>query len=280
MERRRSCRRSAQDEIGKLTVWRALKTRLQKYLAEAGIGSRRGCEAVILAGRVAVNGQIADRLGACVEPGEDRVTVDGRPVHLRRPLHVALHKPPGYTCSRSRQGEGRQRLVSDLLPAEWSNLYPVGRLDRDSQGLLFLTNDGEFCLRLTHPRFGVEKQYVAVVAGRVEPATLDRLREGVRDGGDLLRATDARLVSANATRSRVRLTLCEGRNREVRRMFGSLGFEVLELTRIRIGPIRLGELPVGRYRVLVAAEVTALFEAAQCPAAARHVPRREGRQGR
>lgn len=233
-----------------------MKTRLQKYLAEAGLGSRRGCEAVIVAGRVTVNGWVADRLGTCIEPGADLVAVDGRAVRPRRRLHVAVHKPAGFVCSR--RAEGAQRVVGELLPAEWAHLYPVGRLDRETRGLLFLTNDGEFCLKLTHPTFGVIKRYVATVAGRVEGCVLERLCAGVREGGELLRAASARLVSANATRSVVEIDLREGRNREVRRMFAALGVEVLDLIRTAIGPIRLGELREGRYRVLGEREVAVL----------------------
>jgi 23S rRNA pseudouridine2605 synthase len=237
-----------------------LKTRLQKYLAEAGLGSRRGCEAAIRAGRVTVNGRVVDQLGTRVEPGADAVAVDGKAVRPRRQLHVALHKPPGYVCSR--QGQGQQRLVGELLPAEWSHLYPVGRLDRETRGLLFLTNDGVFCLRLTHPVFAVQKHYVATVAGKVDRSIQDRLCGGVRDQGHWLRAVRARVVSANATRSVVELDLAEGRNREVRRLCSALGLDVLDLVRTAIGPIRLGELPEGRYRVLTPAEVTTLLDSA------------------
>ena len=130
--------------------------RLQKFLAEAGVASRRASEEIILAGGVAINGQIVKVLGTKVDPVHDRVTVDGTRVKIKRKLYVALNKPRGYLCSR--RDPANRRAVGDLLPKEWTSLYPVGRLDYDSEGLLFLTNDGEFCLRLTHPRYGVPKK--------------------------------------------------------------------------------------------------------------------------
>src|SRR5437016_2400160 len=137
--------------------------RLQKFLADAGVASRRNGEQLILAGRVGVNGQVVRVLGTKIDPARDRVTVDGTAVKTRRKLHLALNKPRGYICSR--HDPAKRRAVGDLLPKEWNNLYPVGRLDCDSEGLIFLTNDGEFCLRLTHPRYGTRKKYLVTVEG-------------------------------------------------------------------------------------------------------------------
>jgi len=226
--------------------------RLQKFLAESGVASRRGGEAAILAGRVEVNEEVVRRLGTRVDPDRDRVRFDGRLIRPRRRLYLALHKPRGYVCSR--RDQGRQALVTDLLPAEWSGVHPVGRLDKESEGLLFLTNDGDFTLRLTHPRYGIRKTYVATVTGRVEGTALTRLTGGVVHQGERLRATRVRLVSANATRSVVELQLSEGRHHEVRRLFAALGFHVERLVRTQIGSIRLGELKPGRWRALGAAE--------------------------
>lgn len=234
-----------------------MKIRLQKLIAEAGVASRRAAEQLMREGRVWVNGVPAREPGLKVEPGTDVILVDGRPLPARRRLIVALHKPPGYVCSRARQTPG-QRLVGDLLPPEWRDLYPVGRLDRDSEGLLLLTNDGEFCLRLTHPRYGVVKTYRATVVGKVAPSVPRALCAGVQDQGESLRARRARVLSANASHSVVELELTEGRRHEVRRMFGALGFEVERLQRIQLGPLKLGELKPGRWRVLAAAEIAAL----------------------
>ncbi|GIX50726.1 MAG: hypothetical protein KatS3mg132_920 [Limisphaera sp.] len=234
-----------------------MEVRLQKYLAEAGVASRRAAEEWILAGRVFVNGRRVTQLGTRVDPDRDVVTVDGQVVRPRRKLYVALHKPPGYVCTR-RDPQGRP-VVHDLLPPEWRNLFTVGRLDRQSEGLLFLTNDGKFALRLTHPRFGVRKTYEVTVTGRVLPADLKPLVEGIRHRGELLRATAARLLRASRKRSVIELELAEGKNREVRRLCASQGWKVERLVRTRIGRIRLGDLPPGRWRTLTASEIETLL---------------------
>ena len=156
--------------------------RLQKLLADAGLASRRAAEELIRAGRVTVNGETVTRLGTQVEPTADRVTLDGKAVRAKRRLYVALNKPRGYLCTKA-DPQGR-RTVGQFLPNEWSNLYPVGRLDRDTEGLLFLTNDGEFCLRLTHPRYGVRKTYLAEIEGRAPADLVKRLTQGVTDDGE------------------------------------------------------------------------------------------------
>jgi 23S rRNA pseudouridine2605 synthase len=231
--------------------------RLQKFLADAGLASRRAAEDLIRTGRVSVNGVTVSRLGSQVNPDSDRVTLDGKAVHARRKLYVALNKPPGYLCTRQ-DPQGR-RTVGQLLPPEWSELYPVGRLDRDTEGLLFLTNDGEFCLRLTHPRYGVRKTYLAEIEGPVPRPVLQRLTQGIVDDGERLRAESTRVVESNNTRSLVELVLREGKYREVRRLFAGLGIGVLRLKRIQIGPIRLGELRSGRWRVLTPDEIRRLL---------------------
>jgi 23S rRNA pseudouridine2605 synthase len=230
--------------------------RLQKYLAEAGVASRRAAERMILDGRVAVNGSPVRELGTKVESG-DRVAVDGDEVRARRKIYVAVNKPPGCVCTR-RDPEKRWTLAA-LLPPGWSHLFPVGRLDYESEGLIFLTNDGDFCLRLTHPRYGVRKTYEAWVEGRAEPDVLARLTRGVQEGGERLKAEQARIVSSNNTRSVMELVLAEGRNREVRRLLGALGLEVTRLVRTRIGRISLGDLGSGRWRTLTETEIESLL---------------------
>lgn len=231
--------------------------RLQKFLAEAGVASRRASEQILLAGRVTVNGQTVTALGSKVDPDKDRVTVDGSPVKARRKLYVAVHKPRGFVCTRN--DPEKRRIVSELLPEEWQHLQSVGRLDRDSEGLLFLTNDGQFALRLTHPRYGVRKTYVLSVAGRVEPGKMELFTRGVRDEGEKLKADKASLLSANNTRSVIELELMEGKNREIRRLCAALDLKVLRLQRTRIGPIRLGELPLGKWRTLTEPEINSLL---------------------
>ena len=231
--------------------------RLQKFLAEAGVASRRASEQLILAGGVAVNGQVVKVLGTKVDPARDRVTVDGTPVKTKRKLYVALNKPRGYLCSR--RDPANRRAVGDLLPKEWASLYPVGRLDYDSEGLLFLTNDGEFCLRLTHPRYGIRKKYLATVEGRVGPQALTQMMRGVVHEEEELRADKTRLLSTNQSQSVVEVELTEGKYREVRRLFESQGLTVTQLRRTQIGRIKLGELPLGKWRTLTGSEIRTLL---------------------
>ncbi|HEY6168351.1 MAG TPA: pseudouridine synthase [Verrucomicrobiae bacterium] len=233
--------------------------RLQKHLAEAGVASRRASEQIILAGRVAVNGKAVLELGTKVDPVHDRVTLDGQPVRVKRKLYVAVNKPRGVLCTRS-DPEARH-TIGGLLPKEWSNVYPVGRLDRDSEGLIFLTNDGEFALRLTHPRYGTRKIYRVVVEGRAEPRKVGTLTAGVVHDGERLTAKRVRILLANNTASMLEIELAEGKNREIRRMMEALNLVVLELKRTQIGPIKLGELPCGRWRALTVPEVKSLMAA-------------------
>lgn len=227
------------------------------------MASRRASETLIAQGQVSVNGETVTELGTRVDPDHDEVAVQGRKVRAGKRIYLALNKPPGYVCTRS--DELARQSVMDLLPKEWSIVYPVGRLDKDSEGLLFLTNDGEFCLRLTHPRFGVHKRYIATVMGKVDSSLLDRFCKGIQDHGELLLAKRAWLISANSTRSVVELELAEGKNREVRRLFESQNFTVERLQRVQIGSIRLGELPVGKWRILTAPEIAALMSSGPAP---------------
>ena len=231
--------------------------RLQKILAESGVASRRASERIIAAGRVAVNGTVVTEMGCKVDPARDQVAVDGRRVTRKRKLYIALHKPRGYICSRDPE-EDRDR-IGDLLPKEWSDLFSVGRLDYLSEGLIFLTNDGDFCLKLTHPRYRITKTYVAKVAGRVKPETLKKFVQGIDSDGEKLQASRARLIDANNTSSIVELELAEGKNREVRRLFEAENLAVERLQRVKIGPIKLGELPAGKWRALTEPEIKSLL---------------------
>ena len=230
--------------------------RLQKFLAQAGIASRRASEAIILAGHVEVNGRPVTRLGTQVDPAKDVVTVSGKPIQPLSHRYVAVHKPKWVLCTR--KDERGRPLLGDLLPPDW-DLKPVGRLDRDSEGLIFATNDGEFALRMTHPRYNVPKVYTVEVKGKVPPTALARFTDGVEDAGELLRACKATLESANRTRSIVRMELTEGKNREVRRLFATQEMKVIRLTRVQIGKIKLGELPPGKWRTLTETEIQTLL---------------------
>ncbi len=235
--------------------------RLQKFLADAGVASRRAAEQMILDGLVSVNGKTVQVLGTKVKP-EDRVMVDGAVVRVRRKVYVALNKPRGFLCTKHDPED--RNVVGDLLPADWAkSLHPVGRLDCHSEGLLFLTNDGELTVRLTHPRYGIHKRYRAVIIGRLRAENLRPFTDGIEHEGETLRAERVELVSANNSHSVVELELGEGKNREVRRMFEAIGFEVERLQRTQIGRIKLGELPVGKYRILTDAEVKTLLRDAQ-----------------
>tara|TARA_B100001939_G_scaffold318085_1_gene305230 strand:+ start:182 stop:889 length:708 start_codon:yes stop_codon:yes gene_type:complete len=230
--------------------------RLQKFLAQAGIASRRASETIIREGRVEVNGQVTTLMGSQVDPRQDVVTVDGKVIQPIRHRYVAVHKPRGVLCTR--KDERNRPILGDLLPADW-DLKPVGRLDRDSEGLIFATNDGEFALRVTHPRFGTTKLYRVEVEGKVPQRVLRQFTRGVEDRGEMLRAQKATLISANRTRSVVELELTEGKNREIRRLFASQDLKVIRLVRKQIGNVKLGELPIGKWRTLTETELTKLL---------------------
>lgn len=235
----------------------AAPVRLQAFLARAGVASRRAAEGLITAGRVAVNGAVVTELGTKVSPDRDEVTVDGAAVAIAATAWIALHKPRGYVTTRN-DPAGR-RTVYDLLPTELHTLFHVGRLDRQSEGLLLLTNEGPIANRLLHPRYGVDKEYVATVEGEITWSALDRLVEGVEVEGERMRAETAEVLhGAESGHTRLRLVLREGRYREVRRMLESLGHPVTKLTRRRFGPIRLGRLARGKWRYLEPAEIEGL----------------------
>lgn len=235
-----------------------MEVRLQKLMSMAGAASRRAAEGLILAGRVAVNGQVIRTLGAKADPDRDSIAVDGRRLRFdARPRYIVLNKPRGYVTTRT-DPQGR-RTVMDLLHDVREYVYPVGRLDYDSEGLLLLTSDGDLAARLTHPRHGVERVYEAIVAGVPDADALERLRRGVViDGRPTapagVRATGTVHRGRQAT-TRLTLTLREGRNRQVRKMCAAVGHPVRQLTRVRIGPIRLANLPPGRWRDLTSREI-------------------------
>ncbi len=221
------------------------------------MASRRAGEQIILAGRVSVNGQPVRALGVKIDPQHDRVLVDGQPIRAKRKIYLALNKPRGLVCSR--KDEMDRPTIYELLPREWAHLHSVGRLDFNSEGLLFLTNDGEFSLRLTHPRYGVHKKYVASVEGKVEAEMLRRFTQGVSYEGERFKAEKARLISSSQAQSVIELELAEGKYREVRRLFESQGRVVKRLQRIQVGKIKLGELRPGKWRTLTDVEIKSLL---------------------
>jgi 23S rRNA pseudouridine2605 synthase len=229
--------------------------RLQKVLARAGIGSRRACEQLIADGRVTVN-EVVAVLGRRVDSRADQVEVDGVLVAVDEGLvHYLLHKPRGVVTTAHDPQD--RRTVVELVPRE-PRVFPVGRLDADSEGLLVLTNDGQLAHRLTHPSFGVDKEYVAEVTGHPAPAALRSLRHGVQLDDGVTAPAKVSLLAPTV----LRLTIHEGRNRQVRRMCEAVGHPVLRLVRTRIGPLTDSRLAAGQWRRLTAAEVQALAEAA------------------
>jgi 23S rRNA pseudouridine2605 synthase len=239
----------------------AADQRLQKVLAAAGIASRRQCEELIAAGRIQIDRQVVTKLGTKVDAARQEVRVDGVPLPKPKRLYLAVNKPPGVV-STNRDPSGRPRVV-DLVPADGARLFCVGRLDLHSEGLILLTNDGELANRLTHPRYGVRKTYRVQVAGQPTPQVLARLRRGVRLGEGLARVEQIRVKSRQKESTSLEMVLREGRNREIRRLLARVGHKVLRLTRIAVGPVRLGSLPSGAYRRLTNKELDALRQASE-----------------
>lgn len=227
--------------------------RLQKVMARAGVASRRACEKIIQEGRVKVNGQVVTELGVRVTPGVDEVTVDGKPLKLEPLTYILLHKPAGYVTT-VRDPQGRP-TVMDLVRGVNVRLFPVGRLDYDSSGLLLLTNDGELANALTHPRYGAEKKYRVLVRGAVPEEALKTLRRGVELSDRPARPKSVSLAGKSGQNTWVEVVLTEGRNRIVRRMLAAVGLDVLELIRVEEAGISLGALPSGRFRHLTPSEV-------------------------
>ena len=234
--------------------------RLQKVLAQAGLGSRRACEVLIEAGRVEVNGEVAT-LGRRVDPEHDRVTLDGVTIPVRPGLvYYLLNKPPRVVTT-AHDPEGRPTVV-DLVPAE-PRVFPVGRLDWDTEGILLLTNDGPLAHGLTHPSQGVPKTYLAEVSGVPGRAALRRLREGVDLDDGPTAPAKARLAQTTPTGAALEIVIHEGRNRQVRRMCEAVGHPVRRLVRTRFGPLRDQRLAPGQWRPLTQAEIRSLYAAVE-----------------
>lgn len=225
--------------------------RLQKYLADAGVCSRRHGETLILAGKVRVNGIIVTELGTRVDPEADTIEIDGQIVRpSQRTVYIALNKPRGVVTSCDHPGE---KLVTDLVNVP-ERIYPVGRLDKESTGLLLLTNDGSLHHRLSHPSFDHEKEYVVTLSSPISDGALRKMAEGMVLAGKRTRPAEIHRISLR----KFRMILKEGRNRQIRRMVQKVGLSVLHLHRIRIAGIRLGKLETGRWRFLTSEEISLL----------------------
>ncbi len=230
--------------------------RLQKYLALCGVASRRAAEKMIADGRVTVGGEAVTAMGVSVEDG-DTVYVDGKPVSPETEKHYVLyHKPAGEVTTAS-DPEGRATVL-DKFRDYPVRLYPVGRLDYDSEGLLLLTNDGDLTEKMLHPSREVEKVYLARVSNQVSPEEAKRLERGVLVDGRMTSRAKARILSTQPLYTEMLITLHEGRNRQVRKMVEAVGHEVVMLRRVRFGPLKLGDLPRGMWRPLTVEEISAL----------------------
>lgn len=237
--------------------------RLQKYLAQAGVASRRKAEEMILQGQVAINGEIVTELGIKVNP-RDKVTVNGKEISLvDKLIYLLLNKPAGVLCT-VQDPHGRPTVL-DIISSKWERyrLFPVGRLDYDTEGLIILTNDGDLTYRLTHPRFQVPKTYLALVQGKVTSDQVEQLRHGVPLDDGLTWPADVKLLGYEGTTSLLKLVLSEGRKRQVKRMCEYIGHPVLKLVRIAFGGLTLQGLDVSEYRLLTEQEVVNLKQLAR-----------------
>lgn len=239
--------------------------RLQQVLAAAGYGSRRQCETLISEGRVEVDGEIVTELGVRVKIGEQRIRVDGEGLPKTKPVYVAFNKPKNALCTNN-DPSGRRRVL-DFLPDNLGRLFPVGRLDQNSEGLLLLTNDGALAQRLTHPSYEVPKRYLVQVAGLVDGELLSALKRGVHIAEGVVQADEARIRSSHKKSSTLEITLTEGKNREIRRMLARVGHKVMQLRRVQVGAIKLGKLAPGEYRRLTSSEVAELYRLSESPVA-------------
>jgi 23S rRNA pseudouridine2605 synthase len=222
--------------------------RLNRFLAAAGVGSRRYCDELIAAGRVRINGRPCTDFSA--QPStRDHVKVDGKLVHASQPLHIVMNKPAGFVSTRS--DPHARDTIFDLLPSKFRRLFNIGRLDAQSQGLLILTNDGELAQRLMHPRYKIEKEYELTLERPWDTTLAPKLLRGV-----FLESHRAKIVRLHSvTPTRLRVVLRQGINRQIRRMFHEIGYEVKRLVRVRVGSLRLGDLPAGHWRLLTKREI-------------------------
>lgn len=237
------------------------KVRLNHFLAMSGVCSRRAADELIATGRIEVNGKLVTELGTRVDPQQDEVRFDGSRVQPERPVYVLFNKPKGVVCTNARH-EQKKRVI-DFLPTVKGRLFTVGRLDLDSEGLILLTNDGAFALEMTHPRYGVPKLYAVLVRGRIEQRDVDKARGGVWLAEGPTTGMNVKIERTGKDRTYMKVTLREGKNREIRRVFAKLGYPVIDLKRVRIGELNLHGLSAGEWRFLQRHEVEELRTAAR-----------------
>ena len=232
--------------------------RLQKYIAMCGVASRRKAEELIEKGQVKINGEKVSELGTKVEIGADKVMVSGKEIKvIDKKYYIMLNKPEGYVSTVNDQFD--RPTVIDLIDSEIkSRIFPVGRLDYDTSGLLLLTNDGDFTYRVTHPKFNMDKTYIAKIKGGINVSGLNRLRRGVKIDDYVTSPAEVEILDAKDGITIVKITIHEGKNRQVRKMFEAVAAKVVELQRISIGKVELGNLPLGRWRYLTSHEISYL----------------------
>ena len=246
-----------------------MEERLQKILAQAGIASRRGAEQLIHEGRVRVNGEVVREMGTKVDLTVDTVTVDSKPIRIEQKIYILLHKPAGYVTTLS-DPQGRP-TVSDLIADIPQRLFPVGRLDLDTEGALLMTNDGELGNVILHPRYEVNKTYEATVRGMPSRDQLRQLEEGIEIEGTMTRPASIKVIAKSQAQSMIQVIIHEGKKRQVRKMFKAIKHEVLYLKRTAYGNLRLGTLSSGKYRILSQNDLKKIFPA-KIPFTIKNIP--------
>ncbi len=236
--------------------------RLQKFMSRHGVASRRACEEIIASGRVKVNGKTVTTPGTTVDPARDRVEVDGRVLgRTETPVYIMLYKPRGYLSTVS-DPKGR-KIVTELIPEVKERVFPVGRLDYDSEGLLIMTNDGDLTYRLTHPAHNIPKTYRVRVRGIPDTGSLDRLSRGIMLDDGMTAPARIEFIQEREGNALFEITIHEGRNRQIKRMFENIGHRVIRLKRVKMGPLSLGDMKPGQYRHLRETEVFRLKKLAE-----------------
>jgi pseudouridine synthase len=228
--------------------------RLQKYIAMSGLTSRRKAEELILQGRVKVNGQVINQLGRTVDPEKDIVMVDGKVIHIENnKIYIMLNKPKGYVTTL--KDKHSDKIVLDLVKGIRERIFPIGRLDKDTTGLLLMTNDGDLAFKLTHPKHVVWKEYIATVKGIPDNKKIQNLREGVVIDGRRTSPAYVEIIKRDKNFTILKIKIYEGRNRQIRKMCNAIGHPVIELKRVAIGDVRLGNLEIGKWRYLTKKEI-------------------------
>ena len=235
---------------------------LASFLAKSGVASRRRCEQLIRQGDIYLNGTVIRKAATVVDPSEDQITYKGKLLRILPARYYLLHKPPGYHCTTN--DRHADKIIYDLIPTpDGVRLFSIGRLDKNSEGLLLITNDGEFANLIAHPRYNIVKTYIVEVSGHVNSKDLHILSNGIYDDGELLKPLSIRIVKKSKTKSKLEIKLNDGRKREIRRMCAFLNYKVIRILRTAIGPIKLGGFKPGFYRELTKSEVKKLCSTAK-----------------